>query len=109
MEASQKPNLEEYLKKSIPEWTDDGYMQGMFAAFSQSRSVNPESWDSRMSFWRQVIQSITDNGFVGDGSSVLTIAQPAKLSQILMRKNLFPLGIEHALVSFFRHFPSHYL
>lgn len=45
-------------------WRDEERMNFLFSAFPANHSVNPHHWDSKMSFWSQLIKDMAaDNGY----------------------------------------------
>ena len=38
------------------EWSDDQVMDVLFSPFRENRRVNPRSWDSKLSFWTDMIR-----------------------------------------------------
>ena len=49
-----------------PEWRDDETMDVLFSPFRENREINPQSWDTRMKFWIQLIrqQCINNHNFI---------------------------------------------
>jgi hypothetical protein len=95
MESKFK-SLSDFLH-SLPEWQDDLRARSMFASFSQPRSVNPEAWDTRFSFWNSVLSEGVHMGLIG--SSCFGIQNPEDLPFLLSRNQMTPLGLSDVLVN----------
>lgn len=86
--------LSEHLA-GLPEWQDDLRARSMFASFSQPREVNPEAWDARLDFWRQLLVDTTRLGLLSD--SVFSIPSPEGLAFLFCRQQITPLGLPDVL------------
>ena len=86
--------LSEHLA-GLPEWQDDLRARSMFASFSQPREVNPEAWDARLNFWRQLLVDTTRLGLLSD--SVFSIPSPEGLAFLFCRQQITPLGLPDVL------------
>ena len=90
-----KTALDEFLRVSVPEWADDDTSKGLFSPFSQPRYVNPESYDFRMAFWKNLIMELTRRGLLN--GSVFCLPHSDTISELLQRKGVKPIGIAHVV------------
>ena len=44
--------MEALREKYYNDWQDDQTMDVLFSPFRENRDVNPQSWDSKMTFWK---------------------------------------------------------
>lgn len=63
----------------------------MFSSFSQPRAVNPEAWDARYEFWRNILTEGLHYGLINPSCFVLEA--PGELSFSLCRNQIAPLGL----------------
>lgn len=89
--------LQEVLA-SISEWQDDQTCQSLFSSFIQPRNINPEAYDSRLSFWIELITKATRLGLLTDTQSVFSTGTSQHLSFKFQRKGIAPLGLAHVMV-----------
>lgn len=94
MIGGQPASLNELLG-SFPEWRDDVTARGLFSPFSQPRSVNPDSFDARMQFWRKVLLESTRRGLLN--GSVFVLPDSRSTAERLARNGLKPLGIARVM------------
>ena len=59
-------------EKYASDWQDDQTMDVLFSPFRENRDVNPQSWDSKITFWKDtIIQHCTDSNKVVINSKIL--------------------------------------
>jgi hypothetical protein len=87
--------LKEYFA-AVPEWQDDVKISALFSRFPQQKEDNPETWNAKYSFWKQIISGICKEKLLGDNCFILN---PKILASKLQRNGLVPLGIDVVLVS----------
>lgn len=88
-------NLQQFMKKNYPEWSDNERMQALFASF---RLVNDDGCDKlfaeeankdKFSFWKKVIFSAQKEKLLNQNDNILTF--PGKhLDYCFMRNGLTP-------------------
>ncbi len=87
---------------TIPEWSDDKRMNFYMQDFKSNRQVNPEDWDQKMNFWKNVFQT-----FVEKDKKILLTVKDIK-SDIFLRlssnnQKKLPLGwqtvVQHLILS----------
>ena len=82
--------LQSYLD-SLPQWKDDEHVRSLFAAFTLSKQQNPELWEARYRFWRDLLLECTKRQLLG--GSCLRITDPTALPALLSRNRSTPLGL----------------
>ena len=92
-------DLQEYLH-SLPEWNDEMRVAGLFSAFGESREVNPQVWDSRMIFWKQVLTQSAKLSLLSEDSLLFHISK--EFESKFMRNGLTPLGIRRVLYEMYK-------
>ncbi|PJF17320.1 hypothetical protein PSACC_02835 [Paramicrosporidium saccamoebae] len=87
-------NLQEYLN-SLPEWMDEQRSRSLFSSFSQPRSVNPESFDSKLLFWKEHMLNATRLGLCDN--SVFRLPDSSLVAKLFSRNGNRPLGVAYVM------------
>ena len=72
------------------EWEDDQRMNVLFSPFRENRHVNPQSWDSKLKFWSDLLASYCK--FTGR-----IIITPTEVPHMFQRKGRLPQCINKVL------------
>jgi hypothetical protein len=85
--------IQEFLKKNIPEWSDEERIQTLFTAFREIKDENYdtfiESNNDKVFFWKNVIFLVQQEKLLNQNDNVLTF--PGKnLDQFFCRNGLTP-------------------
>lgn len=83
--------MDSFIRSKYPEWSNDHRARSLFASFNQERSVNPESWDYRVGFWRTLLKDVCREGFSSAGVFALPLL--GELEILLQRDGTTPLGL----------------
>ena len=87
------------MDKSKPyypkDWQDDETMDVLFSQFRENRDINPQSWDRKMNFWKEMIR-----GECIYARSPIINAQ--LLPQHFVRRNKVPICLEKVLEEMYR-------
>lgn len=95
--------IQEFLKKNIPEWSDEERIQTLFTAFREIKDENYdtfiESNNDKVFFWKNVIFLVQQEKLLNQNDNVLTF--PGKnLDQFFCRNGLTPSCIGSVIVSY---------
>lgn len=94
MTTSSKVN--EWLCLEHPEWSNDSFMNAMFASFSRPRETNPEAHDQKIKYWENLFKECTSRGLLSD--SVFRLPDSETCSIIFQRKSIRPIAIAFVMV-----------
>lgn len=94
MTTSSKVN--EWLCLEHPEWSNDTFMNAMFASFSRPRDTNPEAHDQKIKFWEKLFKECTSHGLLSD--SVFRLPDSETCSILFQRKSIRPIAIAFVMV-----------
>lgn len=73
-----------------PDWQDDQSMDVLFSPFRENRDINPQSWDSKMKFWKEMV-------FHECRYSKSSIINPKMISHTFLRKGKRPVCLDKVL------------
>jgi hypothetical protein len=79
----------------ITDWNDDLKMRAMFSSLPPSRDINPTVYDSKITYWSNVLNTIATHRAINHSQLVLN---PKKLQSYLTRKGCTPLGLGRVVV-----------
>lgn len=82
-------NINVFLERKFPEWKDDKSMIFYMSNFKKTRQLNVNDWDSRLSFWRNVLLSIISEYY----KNTILIVTIRQLKQYMSRRKKTDEGI----------------
>lgn len=96
MKVVESNDLFEYLKETIPEFSDPHQIKLLYGDFSHLRYTNPESWFRKISIWKKTLTLAAQKGFLG--SSIFSVNHSV-LSACLEYHGIQPLCLKHVIDS----------
>ncbi|KAG2392632.1 hypothetical protein C9374_011357 [Naegleria lovaniensis] len=87
--SDEEKNINLFLERKFPEWKDDKSMIFYMSNFKKTRQLNVNDWDSRFSFWRNILLSIISEYY----KNTILIVTIRQLKQYMSRRKKSDEGI----------------